>query len=187
MAQSVSNDALWVKLSEIEDKVIEALTAKKVPAPEQNRQVEISAALKEEIIETIREEIRKYSQSDASYLERNEKNIKILYNGILKIQEQTKQASQTQAQMPKTDEPKEPPAKDKQAYLDLVLFKIRKTSAIITILGLLVFILTLFCMKQQNDYSLLNYKCYKQSVVIERMRVEIDTSIKVEKTVKPTP
>ena len=43
------------------------------------------------------------------------------------------------------------------------LFKLRKSSVLIAILGLLVFILTLFCMKQQNDYVLMMDEYYIQS------------------------
>ncbi len=173
MAQSVSNDALWEKLSEIEGKVVEAIRAKKALDPEQNRQVEITAASKEEIIETIKEEICKYGQSYESYFEANEKNIKTVYNSVLKIQQQTEQVNQVQ--IPEVDEPKKSQDKDKQAYFYFIFFRVRKTSVIIAILGLLVFILTLFCMKQQNDYSLLNSKYYRQYMVIDRILMEIDS------------
>jgi hypothetical protein len=50
------------------------------------------------------------------------------------------------------------------SYLNFKFFRVRKTSAVIAILGLLVFILTLFSMKQQNDYSLLMDEYYRQGI-----------------------
>jgi len=46
--------------------------------------------------------------------------------------------------------------------------KLRKMPFVMAILGLLVFILTLFCMKQQNDYSLLMNEYRKQNVTIQK-------------------
>ncbi|MBK5721832.1 hypothetical protein JGH11_13210 [Dysgonomonas sp. Marseille-P4677] len=46
-------------------------------------------------------------------------------------------------------------AVSKDAYFNFKLFKVRKLSFVIVVLGLLVFILTVFCMKQQNNYTLL--------------------------------
>ena len=43
----------------------------------------------------------------------------------------------------------------------------------IAILGLLVFILTLFCMKQQNDYSLLMNEHHKQNITIQKLEGEL--------------
>ena len=47
----------------------------------------------------------------------------------------------------------ESPKINKENYFNLWLFKVRETSFVIAILTLLVLILTLFYMKQQNDYS----------------------------------
>lgn len=57
---------------------------------------------------------------------------------------------------------------DKKAFLNFKLFKLRKSSLVIGILGLLVFILTLFCMKQQNDYALLMNEYYKKGIELTR-------------------
>lgn len=53
---------------------------------------------------------------------------------------------------------------DKKPYLNFRFFKVRKSSLVIAVLGLLVFILTLFCMKQQNDYAFLMDGYYRQSI-----------------------
>ena len=64
--------------------------------------------------------------------------------------------------------------KDNHEYFNLRFIKFRKSSFFIAILGLLVFILTIFCMKQQNDYSLLVDGCNKQSVTIEKLHKEFE-------------
>jgi hypothetical protein len=61
-----------------------------------------------------------------------------------------------------------------QSYFNFKLFKVRKTSVVITILGLLVFILIVFCMKQQNDYSLLNNEYYRQGAKTREIQAEVD-------------
>lgn len=57
---------------------------------------------------------------------------------------------------------------DKKSFLNFKLFKLRKSSIVIAILGLLVFILTLFCMKQQNDYTLLMNDYYKKGIELTK-------------------
>lgn len=52
----------------------------------------------------------------------------------------------------------------------------------IKLLGLLVFILTTFCMKQQNDYSVLNGEYYRSRIEIREMQVKMDS---LRKAVKP--
>lgn len=53
------------------------------------------------------------------------------------------------------------PGNSRKEYFSFWFFKIRKTTLIIVLLGLLVLLLTLFCMKQQNDYMLLMNEYYK--------------------------
>lgn len=72
---------------------------------------------------------------------------------------------------------------DKVSYFELFFFKIHKSSAVITALALLVFILTLFCMKQQNDYSILNGEYYRKRIEIGEMWVETDS---LKNTIKPS-
>jgi hypothetical protein len=45
----------------------------------------------------------------------------------------------------------------------------------IAILGVLIFILTLFSMKQQNDYSLLMEEYYRQGMEMKEMKAEVDS------------
>jgi hypothetical protein len=75
--------------------------------------------------------------------------------------------------------------KDTQSYFNFRFFKVRKTSLVITILGLLAFILTLFSMKQQNDYSLLMDEYYRQGFELREVQNEIDSLSTMKKnTVK---
>lgn len=60
---------------------------------------------------------------------------------------------------------------DEKSYLNFKLFKLRKSSLVIAVLALLVFILTLFCMKQQNDYVLLN-EYHRQSIEAKEIEKE---------------
>ena len=71
-------------------------------------------------------------------------------------------------------EPQELPvikSDDEKSYLNFKFFKFRKTSIVIAVLSLLVFILTLFCMKQQNDYVLLN-EYHRQSIEAKEIEKE---------------
>jgi len=62
--------------------------------------------------------------------------------------------------------------KDNQSYFKFKFFKVRKKSLIIIILGLLVFILTLFSTKQQNDYLLLMDEYYRQGIELREIQAE---------------
>jgi hypothetical protein len=61
----------------------------------------------------------------------------------------------------------------KESYFNFRLFKFRKPSFVIAMLALLILILTLFCMKQQNDYSLLLDEYYRQNIVIQKLDGEL--------------
>lgn len=138
MANSVSNDALWEKLSEISEQI------------KSGKQVESTPDFSE-----IAEAIHAFRQANNACFEENKKNISIVNKNILlglkrvaSIQEQV----ESHAEQDKSD---------KASYFDLKFFKLRKTSVVIALLGLLVLILTVFCMKQQNDYALLIDEFYR--------------------------
>ena len=139
MAQSVSNDALWEKLSEMDKK--------------------------------FKNDIRTLGLSNDSHFEANRKNIQMLNENILKTWQLT---TLIRKQQRESDEPQQ---EDRKFCFNFKVFKIRKTSFTITILSLLVFILTLFCMKQQNDYSLLMDEYHKQGITLR----ESDRELKVDK------
>jgi len=133
MAQAVSNDALWEKLKEMDEKLNKLSVAEELQANKKNIQM-----LNGNILNTLKE--------------------------VILIRKQQIESVEPQ----KTD----------GSYFNFKFFKVRKTSFVVAILGLLVFILTLFCMKQQNDYSLLMNEYYKQNVTIQKMDAEINGKIK---------
>lgn len=188
MANSVSNDALWEKLSEIEEKINRYLKEEKVSDLTQE-QADITSELKankDEIIDIFKKCIQglgthcdSHFKTMYKHLEQLEKDTKGIYEALVCISA-ILQESKEQPEM----NPKLEPQSDK-FHLDFRLFKVRKTSLTITTLGLLVFILTVFCMKQQNDYSLLNGEYYRQSVVLKEMQMEVDSlQIKVKTKVE---
>ena len=69
----------------------------------------------------------------------------------------------------------EPQAKDNHEYFNLRFFKVKKSSFVIAALALLVFILTIFCMKQQNDYALLMSEYHQQGIVLREIQTEVDS------------
>ena len=159
MAQSVSNDALWEKLLEIDKKIDKS-------APEQ-KQVDITTeqkANKEEIIE----KLEKYIQGLGSHCD---KHFKSILTKTSKLDNDMSDVIDCLIHIIKESE-KQQKKEDTQSYFNLKFFKIRKTSAIIAVLSILVFILTLFSMKQQNDYSLLMDEYYRQGIEIREIQAE---------------
>jgi mRNA-degrading endonuclease HigB of HigAB toxin-antitoxin module len=77
-----------------------------------------------------------------------------------------------------SQKPKEP--EDTKSYFNFKFFKIRKTSVVIAVMGVLLFTLTVFSMKQQNDYTALTNEYYRQAIELRELRTEID-SLKVVK------
>jgi len=162
MAQSVSNDALWEKLSEM-DKKFEGLSATFKSLAISQEKAENTPSFNEaknETVASIKGDIRTLGHSNDSHFEANTKNIQMLNENILKtwqvvtrIRKQQKESDEQQKQ-------------DEKSCFNFRFFKVRKISLIITILGLLVFILTLFCMKQQNDYTLLIDEYHRQGITV---------------------
>ena len=170
MNKSVSNDALWEKLSEI-DKKLEKLSETQRALNLSDNPAIIKPDFqqeKDEIITKIKDDIRILGLSSDSHFDANRKNIEMLdenlrkvLNIVSRIRKQQRETSELQ----KTD----------NSHFNFRFFKIKKSSLIIAILGLLVFILTLFCIKQQNDYTLLMNEYYRQSIIAKEVRSEIDS------------
>ncbi len=172
MAQSVSNDALWVKLSEIEKKI----EKQKMPASTQE-QVDISSELKankDEAVDIFKRCIQGLGTHCDSHFKTIHENIK-LSDELTKdgfqilsyiwewMQEREKEREKIEQEKVKLTSAQEV----ENSHLNLRFFKVRKTSVVIAVLGLLVFILILFSMKQQNDYSLLLDEYYRQGIEIK--------------------
>ena len=164
MAQSVSNDALWEKLKEMDEKL------------DKRSNVSESQVLKSGQ-EEIKNNIRILGLSNDSHFEANKKNIMMLNGNIIKTLSVVNQIRNRQIESVELQKP------DVSCF-NFKFFKVRKTSFIIAIPGLLVFILTLFCMKQQNDYSLLVNEYHKQNVTIQKLDKESKWKIEKEKNKK---
>ena len=174
MAQSVSNDALWEKLSEV-DKKLEKLSETQKSSTLSDKQSVIEPDFqkeKEEIISKLEKYIQGLGIHCDSHFKVIHENIKQLENGTEGVY---KILSCMSAILKEPKEQSETKLEEDKSYLNFKLFKVRKTTLAITILGLLVFILTLFCMKQQNDYVLLLDEYYKQSISIKKVRSEVDS------------
>lgn len=165
MGQSVSNDALLEKLKEMDKKLNELSMMQKSVDPKQD-QAEIKldfSEVKDGIIAKIKEEASLLgTHSDVNFGTVN-KNIELLHGSIGKVFNIVSRIRKQQK------ESVEPRTGSKDRYFNFKLFKVRKTSLVITALALLVFLLTLFCMKQQNDYALLMDKYYRQSNTIHKL------------------
>jgi len=156
MSKSVSNDALWEKLSEIETRINECLKEQKVVALIQE-QVDITPKIKASKDEIV-EKLEKYIQGLGTHCD---KHFKFIQTKINKQDSDIADAIACLIHLIKESEKQQENKgehvvpKSKESYFNFRFFKVKKTSLVITVLGLLVFILTLFSMKQQNDYSLL--------------------------------
>jgi hypothetical protein len=171
MAQSVSNEALWVKLSEMDKKLdnISAEQKTSVPTQEPTENKLGFTVVKEEIITEINEQTTKLGRHNDSHFEAHKQNFQVLIENSVKVLNIVSRIRKQQK------EAVESPKINKENYFNLWLFKVRKSSFVIAMLGLLVLILTLFCMKQQNDYSLLLDGYYKQSIEVQKTQAEVDS------------
>jgi hypothetical protein len=186
MSKSVSTDALWEKLSEIEEKINKSLQEQKTSVSAKE-QVDISPELKankDEIVEVFKKCIQGLGTHCDSHFKKIHQDIEAqdeiigkVWNIVSRIRKQQRESTE----VPK--ESIEPLKEDGTAYFNFRFFKVRKTSLVITILGLLVFILTLFGMKQQNDHSLLLNEYHRQDITIWKLQTQVDS---LRNAVKPT-
>jgi len=171
MSKSVSNDALWEKLSEIEGTINRHLKEQKGPAPKQE-QADAMPQLRENKDEIVKK-IEKYIQGLGTHCDSHFKSI---YKNFGQLDENTHGIYEILSSMWKImREPEEPAKTEDKSYLNFKFFKLRKSSLVIAVLGLLAFTPTLFCMKQQNDYALLNNEYYRQNILIKEMQTEVDS------------
>lgn len=163
MAQSVSNDALWEKLSEVDQK-LEKLSEMQKSSNLRDEQAIIKPDFQKEKDEIV-SKLEKYIQGLGTHCD---SHFKVIHKDIAQLEKDTEGVYKVLSYMSAIlKEPAEQPtmkSNDKKSFLNFKLFKLRKSSIVITILGLLVFILTLFCMKQQNDYVLLMDRYIEQQV-----------------------
>ena len=167
MAQSVSNDALWEKLSEVDLK-LEKLSEMQKSSNLRDEQAIIKPDFQKEKDEIV-SKLEKYIQGLGTHCD---SHFKVINKDIAQLEKDTEGVYKVLSYMSAIlKEPAEQPtmkSNDKKSFLNFKLFKLRKSSIVIAILGLLVFILTLFCMKQQNDYALLMNEYYKKGIELTR-------------------
>jgi hypothetical protein len=173
MAQSVSNDALWEKLSEV-DKKLEKLSGMQETSNLRDEQAVIKPDFQKEREEIVAK-LEKYIQGLGTHCD---SHFKVIHENIEQLEKDTegvyKILSCMSAILKELQEQSVIKSDDEKPYLNFKLFKLRKSSIVVTILGLLVFILTLFCMKQQNDYALLMDPYYRQIIEIREMQEDVD-------------
>ncbi|WP_050699803.1 hypothetical protein [Dysgonomonas sp. BGC7] len=174
MAQSVSNDALWEKLSEV-DKKLERLFNTQKPSNLDNEQAIIKPDFQKERDEIV-SKLERYIQGLGTHCD---SHFNVIHKDIEQLEKDTegvyKILSCLSAILKETGEQSGTKQDDGKSYLNFKLFKLRKSSLVIAILGLLVFILTLFCMKQQNDYVLLLDENYKRNMAMPAVQAETDS------------
>lgn len=69
--------------------------------------------------------------------------------------------------------------KEERFFFNFRFFKVRKRSFVIVTLGLQVVTLTVFCLKQQNDYVLLTDEYSKKCIILkESSEVETEYNLK---------
>ena len=167
MAQSVSNDALWEKLSEVDQK-LEKLSEMQKSSNLRDEQAIIKPDFQKEKDEIV-SKLEKYIQGLGTHCD---SHFKVIHKDIAQLEKDTegvyKVLSYISAILKEPPELSAIKLDDKKSFLNFKFFKLRKLSLVIAILGLLVFILTLFCMKQQNDYALLMNEYYKKGIELTR-------------------
>lgn len=136
MKNKVSNEALWVKLSEMDEKL------NKLSDNSLSRQEEISF-LKEELSVLITAHAKLLAEHSESHFEANRQNVENLGDQLAKVLNVVFHIRKQQ----KEDVERPNSHKVDNSYLDFRFFKVKKSTIVITILGVLVFMLTLFTMK----------------------------------------
>lgn len=169
MKNKVSNEALWIKLSEMDEK-LNKLSTSQISDESLSNQEKISF-LKEELPALITAHAKMLAKHSESHFEANRQNVGNLGNQLAKIwnvvfhiRKQQKEDAE-RSHTPKVD----------RSYLDFRFFRVRKTTIIISVLAVLVFMLTLFTMKQQSDYSQLVSEYYRQTIKMDKLKSEVDS------------
>lgn len=176
MAKSISNDAIWEKLSEMDEKYNKILDKiNKIQLLSSNTTSSTQPSSDNEVITEIKERVDLLGRSNDSHFKANSKNIEMINNNILVTKKKVENI-----QIPENLNINEIKALfENKNVFRFGFIKFRKSSFVIVILGLLIFALTMFCMKQQNDYSILNSELYKQMIATQNLQIEND-SLKVK-------
>lgn len=181
MSKSVSNDALWEKLSEISEQFnsLLSLQEKQVSTNDQAGKKSDINNVRDELIAEVEKQAKllgMHGDSNYGAINQNIANVneivKKVWNIVARIRKQQRETveHQTKSGIEQQLDAIEMLGKENREYFNLRFFKLRKTSVVITKLGLLVFTLTLFCMKQQNDYTLLKHEYHRQNLEMKDIK-----------------
>lgn len=171
---NVSNEALWGKLSEMDEK-LDIISKKEVSI--EIPQITPSVS-KEEIRSIVSEYVRPLGLSNDSHFAANRKNIELLNNNILKTRKLVEDIKIPENSIT-LEAIQSILSKDKT--MKFGFNRIRKTTFIIGVLIVFLFMMITFSMKQHADYAILQNRYTWQSVTIYKLQIEND-SLKANQT-----
>ncbi len=172
---NVSNEALWGKLSEMDEK-LDMISRKEVSI--EIPQQDIPTVSKEEIKAIADESIKILGKHTDSHFAANLKNIERLNNNVLKTKE-TVESIRIPENNITLEAIQSILSKDKTMVFGWG--RIRKTTFIIGVLIVFLFMMITFSMKQHADYAILQNRYTWQNVTIYKLQIEND-SLKANQT-----
>ena len=172
---NVSNEALWGKLSEMDEK-LDMISRKEVSI--EIPQQDIPTVSKEEIKAIADESIKILGKHTDSHFAANLKNIERLNNNVLKTKE-TVESIRIPENNITLEAIQSILSNDKTMVFGWG--RIRKTTFIIGVLIVFLFMMITFSMKQHADYAILQNRYTWQNVTIYKLQIEND-SLKANQT-----
>ncbi|WP_165023601.1 hypothetical protein [Dysgonomonas sp. ZJ279] len=174
---NVSNEALWGKLSEMDEK-LDMISKKEVSIEIPQLPQAIPTVSKEEIKAMVDDGIKILGKHTDSHFAANLKNIERLNNNVLKTKE-TVESIRIPENNITLEAIQSILSKDKTMAFGLG--RIRKTTFIIGVLIAFLFMMITFSMKQHADYAILQNRYSWQNVTIYKLQIEND-SLKANRT-----
>lgn len=175
---NVSNEALWGKLSEMDEK-LDMISKKEVSIEIPQIPQATPTVSKQEIKAIADESIKILGKNVDSHFAANFKNIERLNNNVLKTKE-TVEAIKIPENNITLEAIQSILSKDKT--MKLGFSRIRKTTFIIGVLIACLFMMITFSMKQHADYAILQNRYTWQNVTISKLQIEND-SLKTSNTI----
>lgn len=174
---NVSNEALWGKLSEMDEK-LDMISKKEVSIKIPQVPQPIPPVSKQEIEAIADESITILGKNVDSHFAANRKNIELLNDNILKTRKLVEDLK-----IPENNITLEAIQSilSKDKTMKLGFSRIRKTTFIIGVLIVFLFMMITFSMKQHADYAILQNRYTWQSVTIYKLQIEND-SLKANQT-----
>lgn len=178
MGNSISNDSIWGKLSEMDqklDKISNKQVTEEIPQIAQTT----PSISKEDIKSIVNEHVRLLAISNDSHFEANRKNMMLLNNNILKTRKLVEDIK-----IPENNITLEAIQSifSKEKTVKFGFSRICKTTFIIGALIVFLFMMVTFSMKQHGDYAILQSRFSWQSSAIRQLQIEND-SLKTRNTI----